>query len=63
MRVEDFRGINTGQMSRLTLLDLPKSSDPVDNKAAVIWLQDLARDSINNDNFKSLVLNEKLPKP
>lgn len=50
-------------MSRLTLLDLPKSSDPVDNKAAVIWLQDLARDSINNDNFKSLVLNEKLPKP
>lgn len=48
-------------MSSLTLLDLPKSSDPVDNKAAMIWLQALAGDSIII--FKSLVLNEKLPKP
>lgn len=60
LRVDDFLGINRGQMSRLTL-DLPKSSDPIDNKAAVIWLQDLARDSIII--FKLLVPNEKLPRP
>lgn len=60
LRADDFLGINRGQMSRLTL-DLPKSSDPIDNKAAVIWLQDLAGDSIII--FKSLVLNEKLPRP
>lgn len=56
LQVDDFLGINGGQMSRLPLLDLPKSSDPVNNKAAVIWLQDLARDSIII--FKSLVLRE-----
>lgn len=61
VQVDDFLGINRGQMSSLTLLDLPKSSDPVDNKAAIIWLQALAGDSIII--FKSLVLNEKLPKP
>lgn len=47
-------------MSRPTL-DLPKSSDPIDNKAAVIWLQDLAR--VGVIIFKSLVPNEKLPRP
>lgn len=46
LRIDEFLGINRGQMSRLTLLDLPKSSDLVDNKATVMWLQDLAGDSI-----------------
>lgn len=59
--VDEFLGINRGQMSRLTSLDLPKSSDLVDNKAAVMWLQDLAGNSIII--FKSLFLNEKLPRP
>lgn len=27
LQVDDFLGINRGQMSRLTLLDLPRSSD------------------------------------
>lgn len=48
-------------MSRLTLLDLPKSSDLVDNKAPVMWLQDLAGDSIII--FKSLVVSKKLQGP
>ena len=61
VQVDDFLGINRGQMSSLTLLALPEYSDPVDNKAATIWLQALAGDSIII--FKSLVLNEKLPKP
>lgn len=59
LRIDEFLGINRGQMSRLTLLDLPKSSDLVDNKATVMWLQDLAGDSIII--FKSLVLNKKRP--
>lgn len=61
LRIDEFLGINRGQMSRLTLLDLPKSSDLVDNKATVMWLQDLAGDIIII--FKSLVLNENRPGP
>lgn len=59
-QVDDFLGINRGQMSRLTLLDLPKSSDPFDNKAVVFWLQNLAGDIIII--FKSSVLDKKLPR-
>lgn len=49
-------------MSRLTL-DLPKSSDPIDNKAAVIWLQNLAGDRVSLSSSPwSLTRNFQGPK-